>query len=48
MRDTHSILVVEDESESLALLTGILAAEGYRVRSADSGQLARPTHAPRD
>jgi len=31
---------VEDESESLALLTGILAAEGYRVRSADSGQLA--------
>ncbi len=40
MKDHHSILVVDDESESLALLTGLLAAEGYRVRSANSGQLA--------
>src|SRR6476660_4226817 len=40
MRDTHSILVVDDDSESLMLLTDILKAEGYRVRSADSGKLA--------
>ncbi len=40
MKDDNTILVVDDESESLALLTGILAAEGYKVRSADSGQLA--------
>ena len=40
LKDGHTILVVDDESESLALLTGILAAEGYRVRSANSGQLA--------
>ena len=40
MTDSHSILVVDDESESLALLTGILAAEGFQVRSANSGQLA--------
>jgi len=38
--DSHSILVVDDKSESLVLLTGILAAEGYQVRSADSGRLA--------
>ena len=40
MKDHHSILVVDDESDSLALLTGFLAAEGYRVRSANSGRLA--------
>ena len=40
MTDSHSILVVDDESESLVLLIGILAAEGYQVRSADSGRLA--------
>jgi two-component system cell cycle sensor histidine kinase/response regulator CckA len=40
MPDSHSILVVDDESESLALLTGILVAEGYQVRSANSGKLA--------
>ena len=40
MKDRNTILVVDDESESLALLTGLLVAEGYRVRSANSGQLA--------
>jgi PAS domain S-box-containing protein len=35
-----TILVVDDESASLALLTGILTEEGYRVRPADSGELA--------
>jgi two-component system cell cycle sensor histidine kinase/response regulator CckA len=35
-----TILVVDDESESLSLLSGILTAEGYKVRSADSGRLA--------
>ena len=35
-----TILVVDDESESLRLLTGMLAEEGYRVRPADSGKLA--------
>jgi putative two-component system response regulator len=40
LTDKGTILVVDDESESLALLTGILAAEGYQVRSANSGQLA--------
>ena len=32
--------MVDDESESLTLLTGILAAEGFQVRSANSVQLA--------
>jgi len=40
LTDSCTILVVEDDSESLALLTGILAVEGYQVRSANSGQLA--------
>ena len=40
MKDVGTILVVDDESESLGLLTGILVAEGYQVRSANSGQLA--------
>lgn len=35
-----SILIVDDDSESLALLSSILTEEGYRVRAADSGQLA--------
>ncbi len=34
------ILVVDDESESLRLLTNILTAEGYDVRPADTGELA--------
>jgi two-component system cell cycle sensor histidine kinase/response regulator CckA len=34
------ILVVDDTPESLLLLTEILAAEGYEVRPADSGELA--------
>ena len=34
------ILVVDDEPDSLALLTSILTAEGYQVRPADSGSLA--------
>jgi CheY-like chemotaxis protein len=33
-------MVVDDDSHSLRLLTGILSAEGYRVRPADSGALA--------
>ena len=40
MTDSYNILVVDDESESLVLLTEILAAEGFEVRSANSGQLA--------
>src|SRR3954469_25028694 len=34
------ILVVDDSPEALVLLTDILAAEGYEVRPADSGELA--------
>jgi PAS domain S-box-containing protein len=40
MTDRCSILVVDDDTESLALLTGLLSAEGYQVRPANSGQLA--------
>src|SRR5215831_12898090 len=40
MTDSSNILVVDDEADSLSLLTGVLAAEGYHVRSADSGKLA--------
>jgi PAS domain S-box-containing protein len=40
MTDGSNILVVDDGRESLALLTNMLAAEGYDVRPADSGQLA--------
>jgi two-component system, cell cycle sensor histidine kinase and response regulator CckA len=47
LTDSLSILVVDDESESLVLLTGILAAEGYQVRSANSGQLALESAAAR-
>jgi PAS domain S-box-containing protein len=35
-----TILVVDDDSESLALVTSILADAGYQVRPADSGRLA--------
>jgi PAS domain S-box-containing protein len=35
-----TILVVDDESESRTLLTAILTAEGYQVRTADGGELA--------
>jgi PAS domain S-box-containing protein len=38
--EISTILVVDDDSDSLRLLTDILTAEGYRVRPADSGQLA--------
>jgi two-component system, cell cycle sensor histidine kinase and response regulator CckA len=34
-----TILIVDDESDALALLAGILTQEGYRVRPADSGKL---------
>jgi PAS domain S-box-containing protein len=39
---THgsSILIVDDDRESLALLTSLLGAEGYDVRPAENGQLA--------
>jgi PAS domain S-box-containing protein len=40
MTDNCSIIVIDDDSESLGLLTSILSAEGYQVRSANSGQLA--------
>jgi PAS domain S-box-containing protein len=40
MIDASDILVVDDDAENLALLTDMLAAEGYHVRAADSGRLA--------
>ena len=40
MNDGSLILVVDDEADTLSLLQGILAAEGYDVRSANSGRLA--------
>ncbi|MBV8865561.1 MAG: response regulator [Acidobacteriaceae bacterium] len=40
MTDSGTILVVDDEQESLALLTTILQTAGYLVRPADSGELA--------
>src|SRR3954447_22268416 len=36
----QTIVVVDNESESLRLLSDILTTEGYRVRPADSGELA--------
>jgi PAS domain S-box-containing protein len=38
--DKGTILVVDDNLESLRMLSGILAAEGYQTRPADSGELA--------
>jgi CheY-like chemotaxis protein len=38
--DSFTILVVDDEVDSLSLLNRILGAEGYQVRSADRGRLA--------
>ena len=35
-----TILVVDDEAESLRLMIGFLEEEGYQVRPADSGELA--------
>jgi PAS domain S-box-containing protein len=40
MKYSRTILVVDDDPRSLALLAGILSGEGYRVRPADSGELA--------
>jgi DNA-binding NtrC family response regulator len=41
MNDSRPIiLVVDDEADSLKLLTDILCAEGYEVRAANSGKLA--------
>ncbi len=40
MRDKDTILVVDDTSASLRLLSDILKAEGYTVRSAINGKLA--------
>jgi len=40
MNSRGSILVVDDTPESLRVLEGILQPEGYRVRPANSGELA--------
>ena len=40
MKDGSLVLVVDDEADTLSLLHGILTAEGYDVRSANSGRLA--------
>jgi PAS domain S-box-containing protein len=40
MQASSDILVVDDESSSLALLAGMLREEGYEVRPANSGRLA--------
>ena len=40
MNDNNTILVVDDDSHSLRLLTDTLTGGGYRVRPADSGELA--------
>ena len=40
MNSKGTILVVDDESGSLLMLTNTLIAEGYDVRPADSGELA--------
>ncbi len=40
MNGNRIILVVDDTTESLKLITDVLSAEGYRVRPADSGELA--------
>jgi two-component system cell cycle sensor histidine kinase/response regulator CckA len=38
--ENGTILVVDDDAESLRLAAGVLSSEGYRVRPADSGELA--------
>jgi len=40
MTERASILVVDDEPASLALLASVLTEQGYEVRPADSGKLA--------
>jgi DNA-binding response OmpR family regulator len=40
MNDQGYILAVDDTTESLLLLNGILTPAGFQVRSADSGELA--------
>ena len=40
MREQDEILVVDDEPIVLKLLTDILSAEGFQVRSADTGEMA--------
>lgn len=40
MREQHEILVVDDTPVTLSLLTDILSAEGFQVRSADTGKTA--------
>src|SRR5581483_2414836 len=40
MSEKGLILVVDDKRDSLLLLVDILAADGYEVRPADSGELA--------
>ena len=40
MTDPVTVLAVDDTSESLALLVKMLTAEGFRVRAADSAELA--------
>jgi PAS domain S-box-containing protein len=40
VNDNRTILVVDDDSQSLRLLTDTLTGAGYRVRPADSGELA--------
>jgi len=47
MKSSCTILVVDDDPRSLALLTGILSGEGYCVRPADSGELALASIAAR-
>lgn len=50
MSEKETILAVDDNSESLSFLVSILAAEGYAVRPADSGELAlaSASHNPPD
>ena len=40
MNDPYTILAVDDTPESLELLINILTTAGYRVSTADSGDLA--------
>src|SRR5690242_11358795 len=40
MSDGGTVLVVDDDPQALALLTGLLEEHGYAVQPADSGKLA--------